>query len=74
MCSKLKHLAAVGTTVLVASGDNGVRIDGKQTCPPFRSDFLSACPFVTSVGATKLIGTNSTAEAAPDYFYSSGEF
>jgi len=52
MCSLVKQLASLGTTVVVASGDYGVAINGDETCPPFRVDFISACPYAVSVGAT----------------------
>lgn len=51
-CQLVQQLAALGTTFLTASGDNGVAINGYDGCPPFRVDFMSACPYVVSVGAT----------------------
>lgn len=73
MCSKVKQLASLGTTVVVASGDFGVDLNGDESCPPFRVDFVSACPYAVSVGATKFISANSTAEAATSRFFSSGK-
>lgn len=70
MCKMIKQLASLGTTTFVASGDFGVSENGDESCPPFRTDFISGCPYVVSVGAT----ANTHPEIAPSAFFSSGGF
>lgn len=55
LCKAAQQLAALGTTLLVAPGDVGVEVneDKNKTCPPFRSDLTSGCPYIVSVGATQ---------------------
>lgn len=54
MCQTAQKLAALGTTIVVASGDNGVLgVDKSQSCSKsFVSTYPSVCPYVLSVGAT----------------------
>lgn len=54
MCNYAKQLTALGTTIVVASGDNGVNggHPGQETCPPFKPTYPSGCQYVLSVGAT----------------------
>ncbi|OAA63076.1 alkaline serine protease AorO [Cordyceps fumosorosea ARSEF 2679] len=57
ICNEWGKLALQGTTVVVASGDNGVDGNGNKNCnndPRFLADGASSCPYVTSVGATYL--------------------
>lgn len=55
-CSIVQKLAAQGTTVMVASGDDGVQgvqYSGESCDNGFDPTFPSGCPYVLSVGATK---------------------
>jgi len=82
ICTQFAQLGARGTSVIVSSGDYGVG-DGNphvatQTCfsndgknvTVFLPNFPSACPFVTSVGATESFNP----EIATTRFYSGGGF
>ncbi|MCJ1331951.1 hypothetical protein MMC10_008643 [Thelotrema lepadinum] len=61
-CNEVLKLGLQGTTVLVSSGDHGVGQNGDGCLGPDNSTFqvsgLAACPWVTSVGATKLASSN----------------
>ena len=58
VCNQLAQLGARGTTVLFASGDNGIGADGYcvsndgKNTSTFLPNFPSTCPYVTSVGGT----------------------
>ncbi|ATY65820.1 alkaline serine protease [Cordyceps militaris] len=57
MCNEWGKLALQGTTVVFASGDHGVDGNGNSECglsENFLVDGSSACPYITSVGATTL--------------------
>ncbi|KAK8105227.1 tripeptidyl peptidase precursor [Apiospora kogelbergensis] len=65
VCDQLAQLAARGTTVVVATGDGGVRGTGQAAqCvsndglarPMFIPTFPASCPYVTAVGATLASG------------------
>ncbi|KAK2067280.1 hypothetical protein P8C59_001036 [Phyllachora maydis] len=51
VCRQFAQIGARGTTLLFASGDDGVGPSG-TTCSRFVALFPSSCPWVTSVGAT----------------------
>lgn len=53
-CDAVQQLVALGTTFIVASGDDGVSQSTyfNLTCPPFRPTFMAGCPYVFSTGAT----------------------
>lgn len=51
-CQQAQRLAALGTTFVVATGDNGVSINNSTTCPPFAADLMASCPYVVGVGGT----------------------
>ncbi|PWN33128.1 subtilisin-like protein, partial [Meira miltonrushii] len=51
LCKTAAALTAMGTTILIASGDNGVGGTDGDTCPPFVPTYPSGCPYVLSVGA-----------------------
>ncbi|KAE8211056.1 hypothetical protein CF327_g5149 [Tilletia walkeri] len=56
MCSSMQKLTAVGTTVVVASGDKGVAGNGgacSAAGSPFVPTYPSGCPYILSVGATE---------------------
>ena len=53
-CQSASELAAIGVTITVSSGDNGIA-GNDCSCtkdPPYRPSFPATCPFVTAVGAT----------------------
>ncbi|KAK6853721.1 hypothetical protein PG995_010533 [Apiospora arundinis] len=65
VCDLFAQLSARGTTVVVATGDGGVRGTGQATqCvsndgqarPMFIPTFPASCPYVTAVGATLASG------------------
>ncbi|MCO5596092.1 hypothetical protein L7F22_050151 [Adiantum nelumboides] len=51
LCKTAAQLSSLGTTILIASGDNGVGGTQGDTCPPFVPTYPSGCPYVLSVGA-----------------------
>ncbi|KAI9509938.1 subtilisin-like protein [Russula earlei] len=56
-CHEYGKLGMMGSSVLYASGDNGVAGFG-GFCPggvQFNPDFPASCPFVTAVGATQMV-------------------
>ena len=59
VCNEFAQLGARGITVMVASGNSGVGVDGTcysnadNTTYEFLPSFPSNCPYVTSVGGTK---------------------
>ncbi|CAO1638380.1 unnamed protein product [Parajaminaea phylloscopi] len=55
MCHYARQLVALGTTIVVASGDNGVNAGSPAEahfCPPFAPTYPSGCQYITSVGGT----------------------
>ncbi|HEV2719367.1 MAG TPA: S53 family peptidase, partial [Thermoanaerobaculia bacterium] len=55
-----QEAAAVGVTVLVASGDNGSSDESHVTDNDPHVDFPSASPFVLSCGGTRVVATDAT--------------
>lgn len=57
MCTAAQKLTAQGTTVVVASGDNGVNgnqaQEGESCSQSFNPTYPSGCPYILSVGATQ---------------------
>lgn len=57
ICTAAQKLTAQGTTVVVASGDNGVNANqaqsGESCDQHFNPTYPSGCPYVLSVGATQ---------------------
>lgn len=52
-------LSLQGVSIVVASGDNGVAVDDKDSClgengTVFQPDFPAICPYITTVGGTTL--------------------
>ena len=77
-CDEFMKLGLQGVSVFAASGDAGVAGGQGGECLGSRSDIFNgvapaACPYVTSVGATKIY-TGSTQQSAPDRFGSGGGF
>ncbi|KGO69681.1 Peptidase S8/S53, subtilisin/kexin/sedolisin [Penicillium italicum] len=79
VCAKFAELGARGVSVLVASGDFGVgrndlcmSNDGEHR--RFAPSFPASCPFVTSVGATRLVGPEIVAFDGRSDFASGGGF
>jgi tripeptidyl-peptidase I len=78
VCQNMAQLGALGTTILFASGDNGVAPAGRNKCvshdgkntPAFVPSFPASCPYVTVVGATK--GFNPEVAAYDPPGFSSG--
>ena len=58
---ELMKLAAIGMTVIVASGDQGISSANNQNCPPTAGPYLASYPqtsaWVLSVGATMMSGS-----------------
>eukprot|EP00696_Hemimastix_kukwesjijk_P005903 gnl/Hemi2/17514_TR5790_c0_g1_i1.p1 gnl/Hemi2/17514_TR5790_c0_g1~~gnl/Hemi2/17514_TR5790_c0_g1_i1.p1 ORF type:complete len:847 (-),score=267.78 gnl/Hemi2/17514_TR5790_c0_g1_i1:87-2582(-) len=46
-------MAARGITIVVSSGDNGIRADASDNCDAFEPAFPASAPYVVSVGATQ---------------------
>ena len=53
MCTAAQKLTALGTTIVVSSGDSGVAGQTGDTCPPFVPTYPSGCQYILSVGATQ---------------------
>ncbi|KAI0354061.1 family S53 protease [Trametes cingulata] len=68
LCTAYMQLGARGTSILFSSGDGGVSGTQAEECDIFVPTMPSACPFVTSVGATASIGPEVAAS------FSSGGF
>ncbi|CAO1633243.1 unnamed protein product [Parajaminaea phylloscopi] len=75
MCNYAKQLTALGTTIVVASGDNGVNggHPEEEYCPPFKPTYPSGCQYVLSVGATVGFPERSTS-FVDDEFWGGGGF
>ncbi|KAH9885911.1 putative alkaline serine protease AorO [Xylariomycetidae sp. FL2044] len=84
-CAEIMKLGLQGSTVLIASGDDGVASFATSNHPTgclgprqdvFNPQFLASCPYILAVGATVL--NDGTAgvdpEAATDRFGSGGGF
>ncbi|KAI0040880.1 subtilisin-like protein [Auriscalpium vulgare] len=68
LCNTYAQLGARGTSILFSSGDGGVAGSRSASCGAFVPTFPSSCPYLTSVGATQNV-TSETAAA-----FSSGGF
>ena len=61
MCKSAQQLTALGTTIVLSSGDAGVSglgFEGQDVCAgtaalPYLSTYPSGCPYIASVGATQ---------------------
>ncbi|KAK2772829.1 hypothetical protein FQN53_004434 [Emmonsiellopsis sp. PD_33] len=81
VCSEFAKLGARGVSVLVASGDWGVgknercmvEANGTQQ-KRFSPSFPASCPYVTSVGATRLVGSEIVGFDGRGDFSSGGGF
>jgi tripeptidyl-peptidase-1 len=79
-CNEFAQLGARGVSVIFASGDQGVGRDGycKSNDGSAKTRFLpvfpASCPYVTSVGATRLVGPEIVAFDARGGFVSGGGF
>lgn len=80
VCNSFAQLGARGVTLIFSSGDSGVggdtncvTNDGKNTST-FLPAFPAACPFVTTVGATKNVNPEIVAVDAGNGFVSGGGF
>ena len=71
LCWEFLKLGLRGTSVLVASGDNGVASRNSQTGQAFCAgpqhtlftpSYLSSCPYITSVGATAVVPGNAVTD------------
>ncbi|CCL99683.1 uncharacterized protein FIBRA_01704 [Fibroporia radiculosa] len=63
LCNAYAGLGARGVSIIYSSGDGGVSGNHypEETCTSFVPQFPSGCPFVTSVGATTGLPTESAA-------------
>lgn len=54
MCDAAQKLTALGTTIVVSTGDYGVAGDDGDTCPgKFNTRYPIGCPYILAVGATE---------------------
>ncbi|UZJ53421.1 hypothetical protein CBS101457_002741 [Exobasidium rhododendri] len=53
MCVEAQKLTALGTTIVVSTGDYGVAGTEDGACPPFVVRYPAACPYILAVGATE---------------------
>lgn len=76
MCQYAKQLTALGVTLVVASGDNGVNggHPGQSDCPPFVPTYPSGCPYILSVGATSHFGPEVSVNNVTDHYFGGGGF
>ncbi|KAI2640327.1 tripeptidyl-peptidase [Hypomontagnella submonticulosa] len=80
VCNEFAQLGARGVSVIFASGDHGVGRDGYcksndgSDRPQFMPVFPASCPYVTAVGATRLVGPEIVAFDARGGFVSGGGF
>lgn len=80
VCNEFAQLGARGISVIFASGDQGVGRDGNCKSndgfekPQFVPVFPASCPYVTSVGATRLVGPEVVGFDARARFVSGGGF
>ncbi|KAI1379250.1 tripeptidyl-peptidase [Hypoxylon crocopeplum] len=79
VCNEFAQLGARGVSVIFASGDHGVGRDchcnGRGSDKTqFVPSFPASCPYVTSVGATRLVGPEVVAFDARGGFVSGGGF
>lgn len=74
MCNAAQQLSALGTTIVVSSGDTGVDGQGDLSCPPFRPTYPGGCPYVLSVGATQNFSPEVMVSTSLAGFYSGSGF
>jgi tripeptidyl-peptidase-1 len=80
VCEGFAQLGARGVSVIVASGDDGVGKDGHcfsndgTKKPQWLPTFPASCPFVTSVGATRLLNPEIAGFDRRGNFISGGGF
>ncbi|KAL2371821.1 hypothetical protein RJ035_002836 [Blastomyces gilchristii] len=81
VCREFAKLGARGVSILVASGDWGVgksercvMDNGRGKQRRFAPSFPSSCPYVTSVGATRLVGSEIVGFDGRGDFASGGGF
>jgi tripeptidyl-peptidase-1 len=74
MCNNAMKLSALGTTIVISSGDNGVGGTSGDTCPPFVPTYPSGCPYVLSVGATQNFSPEVAVDPSLAGFYSGAGF
>lgn len=74
MCNAAMKLAALGTTIVLSSGDNGVGGQSGDTCPPFVPTYPGGCPYITSVGATQNFAPEMPTDPSLAGFYSGAAF
>lgn len=73
-CNSAMKLAALGTTVVLSSGDSGVGGSSGDTCPPFVPTYPSGCPYILSVGATQNFSPEVAVDPSLAGFYSGAGF
>jgi tripeptidyl-peptidase-1 len=74
MCNSAMKLSAMGTTIVLSSGDNGVGGSSGDTCPPFVPTYPSGCPYILSVGATQNFSPEVAVDPSLAGFYSGAGF
>lgn len=74
LCSTAMKLTARGTTIVLASGDNGVGGTSGDDCPPFVPTYPSGCQYITSVGATQSFDPEVAVDPSLGGFYSGSGF
>ena len=80
VCQAFAQLGARGVSVFVASGDDGVGLDehcftnGAEKKPTWLPTFPASCPYVTAVGATRLLYPEQVGFDARDNFTGGGGF
>ncbi|UZJ54600.1 hypothetical protein CBS101457_003920 [Exobasidium rhododendri] len=74
MCNSAMKLSALGTTIVISSGDNGVGGTSGDTCPPFVPTYPSGCQYVLSVGATQNFSPEVAVDPTLAGFYSGAGF
>ncbi|KIJ26281.1 hypothetical protein M422DRAFT_38294 [Sphaerobolus stellatus SS14] len=68
LCNAYMQRGARGTSILFASGDDGVAGSQMTRCTTFLPTFPSGCPFMTSVGAATGIGPEVAASLSSGGF------
>jgi tripeptidyl-peptidase-1 len=69
MCTAAQKLTALGTTIVVSSGDDGVTGQG-DSCPAFTPTYPSGCQYILSVGATQGFSSEVMVNPSLAGFYS----
>ncbi|UZJ52762.1 hypothetical protein CBS101457_002082 [Exobasidium rhododendri] len=69
MCTAAQKLTALGTTIVVSSGDDGVA-GQDDTCPPFTPTYPGGCQYILSVGATQSFSPEVMVDTTLAGFYS----